>query len=268
MIIYFKLDYIFYCIFAIYNFFMKIILLFKPKTRKLLRHNKKLKRHKDYCFILGNGPSLKDLDLTELNGEDTFAVNFFYNYCPEGFKSKYFVAIDQIFYKSDQKDYLLNLYDRLKDVTFILKTPAYDTKDKWEMSRTFFISPKLFQYGDKVACDCTLNMTACINVVLQCIQIALYMGYKKIYLLGCDFSQYASIYSHHFYDSANADGRREKTNMGNDARWAYLAHYHHYALNKYASENGQEIINLTDGSLIDAYKHKDYKDVIKSIKSK
>ena len=52
------------------------------------------------------------------------------------------------------------------------------------------------------------------------------------------------------------------TNMGDDARWAYLAHYHHYALEKYARKRGQEIINLTDESLIDAYVHQRYDEVI------
>lgn len=265
MNIYKKLDYILFALFAIYNCFTRISVLFRPKLKKLLKHNQKLKREKDYCFILGNGPSLKGVNLYSLNGEDTFAVNYFYKHCPEGFESKYFVAIDQNFYKTDQKDYILELYKEKKNVQFILKNPAYDLMDDWDMNRTFFIHPKLFQYGDMVACDYTHSMTACINVVLQCIQIALFMGYKKIYLLGCDFTQYAEIKSHHFYDTRSEDDRRDITNMGDDARWAYLAHYHHYALDKFAQSRGQEIINLTEGSLIDAYKHEDYKEVIKKL---
>ena len=262
MNIYKKLDYFYFFLFSIYNFLVNISLLFRPGLRKLLKHNKDMKRDKDYCFILGNGPSLKSINLLDLAEEDTFAVNYFYKHCPEGFKSKYFIAIDQNFYKTDQKQYVLDLYNERKDMVFILKTPAFEMLDNWDMDRTFFIHPKLFQYGDKVACDCTKPMTACINVVLQCIQVALFMGYKKIYLLGCDFTQYAELKSHHFYDTRKDDDRRGMTNMGDDARWAYLAHYHHYALEKFARKRGQEIINLTDGSLIDAYVHQRYDEVI------
>lgn len=265
MEIYKKLDYILYCIFFLYNIFSRIKLMLSVKISALVSHNKDLKRNRDYCFILGNGPSLKEIDLRRLNGEDTFAVNFFYKHCPEGFKSRFFVAIDQIFYKTEQRDYILDLYEQEKDVTFILKTPAYDLKNNWDMSRTFFIHPKLFQYGRFVSCDCTKDMTACINVVLQCIQIAMYMGYKKIYLLGCDFTQYAQMKSNHFYDTKNEDNRRGLTNMGDDARWAYLAHYHHYALNEKAAANGQKILNLTKNSLIDAYDFDRFDRVIAEI---
>ncbi|MCR5248298.1 MAG: hypothetical protein K6E14_11005, partial [Paludibacteraceae bacterium] len=183
-------------------------------------------------------------------------------HCPDGFKSRFFVAIDQNFYKTEQREYILDLYEQEKDVTFILKTPAYDLKKEWDMNRTFFIFPKLFQYGDYVAVDITKNMTASINVVLQCIQIALGMGYKRIYLLGCDFTQYAEMKSHHFYDTKNDDDRRALTNMGDDARWAYLAHYHHYALQKYAKKHGQTIINLTEKSLIDAYEFGHFDNIV------
>ena len=267
MNIYKKLDYIWYLLFVIYNFFVKVSLFFRPKLKKLLKNNKNLKRNKDYCFILGNGPSLGKIDLLKLNDEDTFAVNYFYEHCPDGFESKFFVAVDQVFYKTEKKKYLTDLYKRRKNVTFILKSPAYNMRNKWDMKRTFFVHPKLFQYGDFVSCDCTSNMTACINVVLQCIEIALYMGYKKIYLLGCDFSQYAEINSHHFYDTKNDDDRRNLTNMGDDARWAYLVHYHHYALEKYAKLRGQEIVNLSEGSLIDAYRSESFENVLKTVKN-
>ena len=265
MDIYKKLDYILYVFLAAYNCFSRIKLALSIRTKRLIKHNRDLKRNKDHCFILGNGPSLKGVNLMELNVEDTFAVNYFYKHCTEGFKSRFFVAVDQMFYKTEQREYILNLYDELKDVEFILKTPAFGMKKDWEMNRSFFIYPKLFQYGKNVKCDFTKNTTACINVVIQCIQLAIFMGYKKIYLLGCDFTQYAQVKSNHFYDTKKDDDRRALTNMGDDARWAYLAHYHHYALQRLAEKRGIEIINLTENSLIDAYRFESYQDVVKRL---
>ena len=119
MDIYKKLDYIFYVIFAIYNFLVKFFGVFNIKRRKLLKNNRKLKRDKDYCFILGNGPSLKSIDLTKINNEDTFAVNYFLDHCPDGFKSKYLVVIDTAFYKTDAKNYLIKVSDERKDVKVV-----------------------------------------------------------------------------------------------------------------------------------------------------
>ena len=110
MEIYKTLDYIYYLIFSIYNFFVRLSIPVRPKLKKMLSHNIELKRSKDYCFVIGNGPSLKNINLAELNEEDTFAVNYFYNHCPENFKSKFFVAIDQNFYKTEEKQYILQLY--------------------------------------------------------------------------------------------------------------------------------------------------------------
>ena len=127
--------------------------------------------------------------------------------------------------------------------------------------RFFFIYPKLFQHNSFVSVECTKNMTASVNVICQCIQVALYMGYKEIYLLGCDFNQYASLRPEHFYNT-DSDGREMYINMGNDAKWSAMVHFHHYALNKYATKRGIKIVNLTPNSLIDAYQRGNLMDIL------
>lgn len=245
----------------LFNVFSKLIIIFNPTLMKVLHNNSNLRCEKDRCFILGNGPSLNNIDLGLLKEEETFAVNYFYNQELKSFESKYYVAIDDKFYKTDAKKYIDDVYKKYPNMKFILKYAAYkECPDKWDLKRAFFTYAKTFQYGDYVNCNCTKNMTACVNVVLQCIQIALFMGYKKIYLLGCDFSQYAQLKPNHFYDS-NLEIRGE-INMGDDARWASLVHYHHYALYKYAKAKGVEIINLTENSLIDAYPKKNFTEIM------
>lgn len=252
--------YIVNVLFASFNLLSNLVFIFSFKKRRIVHRNKKLKTNNESCFILGNGPSLKDVDLSLLKNKDTFAVNYFYKHNPDGFESKYFVAIDDRFYwEESAMKYLEDTYENHKDIIFILKYSALSRR-KWDMSRTFFINAKCLQYADKAYFDCTKNMTACINVVLQCIQIAMFMGYKKIYLLGCDFSQYAQVKPGHFYDSNLQI--RDQLNMGDDARWAYLVHYHHYALRKIADKKGIEIINLTENSLLDAYKFDSLENVI------
>lgn len=246
---------------AIFNFFSRIISALNPKLRRILKRNVKIKelREKEECYIIGNGPSLKNVDLSKLKDEDTFTVNYFYKYREDGFKSKYFVAVDELFGKEDVKQYLEKVQKENKDIVMFLRYNCYyNNKDILDLNRCFFLYAKQFQEGNEVHINCDQNMTACINVVLQCIQIALYMGYKKIYLLGCDFNEYAQVKAEHFYDVKLP----RIYSMGDGARWAALAHYHHYALRKYADKHDVEIVNLTPNSLIDAYK----KDTFERIK--
>lgn len=246
---------------AIFNFFSRVISMFNPKLSRLLNRNTKIKelRKKDECYIIGNGPSLKNVDLSKLQDEETFTVNYFYKYRKDGFKGKYFVAIDDIFGGTEAMEYLEQVQRENKDTTMFLRYNCYyQNKDVLDLNRCYFLYAKQFQEGNEVHVECNKNMTACINVVLQCIQIALYMGYKKIYLLGCDFNEYAQVKVEHFYDAKLT----RIFSMGDEARWAALAHYHHYALKRYADKHGVEIVNLTPNSLIDAYE----KDTLERIK--
>ena len=249
MSVYKYIDKIVYVLLSFFNVLSNSYVIFDVKLRKILKRNGRLKTGKERCFIIGNGPSLKDVDLHLLESEDTFVTNWFYKHNTD-FSSKFYLAVDTAFFSGEGFDYVKDVYKKYPEMKFVLKYEAYKKEPSfWEMERTFFIFPKLFQYANYIRFDCEKNMTACINVLLQCIQVALYMGYKKIYLLGCDFNQYAQLRPNHFYDS-DLD---RTSSMGEDARWSSMAHFHHYALQKVAKKLGVEIINLTESSLIDAY---------------
>lgn len=253
MTIYRYFDGLINIILAVFNFFSRIWFAINFKIKKITKRNVVIRelRNEDECYIIGNGPSLKNVDLSVLEDKETFAVNYFYKYCQEGFKSKYFVAVDDLFAKQETREYLREIQKANEDLIMFLRYNCYsNNKDFLDLSRSYFIYAKQFQEGNELHINCCKNMTACINVILQCIQIAIYMGYKKIYLLGCDFSEYAQVKAEHFYDAKLP----RIYSMGDGARWAALAHYHHYALRKYADEHGIEIVNLTQDSLIDAYK--------------
>ena len=237
---------------AVLNFISNIVYAFNFKLRKVLSRNSRLKGNGKRCFILGNGPSIRNVDLNQLQDEDTVTVNFFYDHGNnKGFVSKYYLAVDTAFYSGDPLEYLKKVHTDYPSLQMILKYDAFRSGAFTEEDNIHFIYAKLFQYKNLIRADCTKNMTAAINVVCQCIQVALHLGYKEIYLLGCDFSQYASLRPGHFYQPEA--GLPRVTSMGSDAKWSAKVHYHHYALKKYADKQGVRIINLTPGSLIDAY---------------
>ncbi len=253
-------------ILAVFNLLSRIQSSLRIGLKKVLKRNVSLKNLRSYdeCYIIGNGPSLNDVDLSKLEGKDTFCVNFFYK-CPKNhFQSKFFLVVDNGFSHNEVgRDYIRKVYNDYPEMIMLLRYDfIYEKRIKWNLNRTFFLYSKQFQYGDVVKWDCTKNMTACINVILQCIQVAMYMGYKKIYLLGCDFNQYAQLKPGHFYGDQENDWRSiNGISMGSDARWSSMVHFHHYALQKEASKRGISIVNLTENSLIDAYPKARFEDI-------
>lgn len=250
-------DFINRILFIAFNIISELFFLLNGKLKKILKRNEILIQDNSECFILGNGPSLKEINWELLKNKDTFSVNWFYKHNND-FETKYYVAVDNVFYSGEGLKYLKDVMAKKKNVKYIFKYKSnlkqFDFLDK---SRTFFIYPRLLQHDDFVKCNCKQNITACINVVLQCIQVAIFMNYKKIYLLGCEFDQYTKLKATYFYGEG-----RKYCNMGNDARWSALVHFHHYALYKYATRRGIEIINLTPNSLIDAYPRASLNDIL------
>jgi hypothetical protein len=72
---------------------------FHPVRRDSMRRLKALKdsRRGERCFILGNGPSLRQTDLTRLRSEATLGVNRIYLAFPEmGFPTTYYLSMNDL----------------------------------------------------------------------------------------------------------------------------------------------------------------------------
>lgn len=241
-----------------YNILNQLKYKFTFKGKRVILKNKELKSSKnEICYIIGNGPSVKNFDFSLLNGYDTFTMNFFFeNKLSETFQPTYHIMIDGVFYSDKYLNYVKTLYEKKENTKFIFSYKGYNTLEskKELMNRAFYIKMGLIQHDNYLKIDMSKNTTACVNVALAALQCAMYMGYKKIYLIGCEFNSYATLKPTHFYDEKKED---RTVPMGVDLQWSSLAHYHHYAINKYAEKNHIEIFNATPGSLIDAYKRID-----------
>lgn len=73
---------------------------FYIKNHEIRKKNADLsmKKASDTCYIIGNGPSLKSIDLTKLHG-DTMVTNFFYKFDHgTNFQPSFYFLIDEQFY--------------------------------------------------------------------------------------------------------------------------------------------------------------------------
>ncbi len=154
------------------------------KGSKYARKLRKLKNiHKgEICFIIGNGPSLKTDDLEKLKAFniDTFAANRIYKIFDKTlWKPTYFSCEDPIIIKDIEKD--INKIDcKYKFIPINLKWDlGIDIKNAYYINMTYNKNDNINKNLDeRITCSGTVTITS--------IQLAAYMGYKEIYLLGVD----------------------------------------------------------------------------------
>lgn len=157
------------------------------------------------CFILGNGPSLKDVNLGMLENEFVFTVNNFSlvdNY--QNAKTNVHLWVDLSFFelREDQKynhDDLMENYRRIsqeKPICFVIDA-AYDfiVKNKLDeiLDINYFSAYNSIDPKTRLQFNLSKSISMYSTVVQYAVSIALYMGFKEIYLLGCDSTNILSV---------------------------------------------------------------------------
>ena len=92
------------------------------------------------------------------------------------------------------------------------------------------------------------------------IQIAIYMGFTELILLGadCDYSQEKMHFVASEADDRNKNNRFEYTNIGLEMIKAYKA------ASQFANKRGVTVLNATRGGKLDAFKRVILDDVVKN----
>lgn len=231
------------------------------KFGKIIVDNQKLKdKHKgETCYILGNGPSIKNLDISLLDGKITFVVNKFYK-SPfySQIKPTYHCVYDRYIFEECKEDLkvIIDSEDSLTNFIFTRRAYAY-FGDNIKCS---YIYSTMLPTSDGLHIDLSKNANTWLNVIPFVIMCALYMGFSKIVLLGCDFSLFASRKDSHFYDAGESVDRKES--LFQDLQGHAIVCSQHSYLKKYADTHNVEIINCTEGSLLDVYPQKSLEDYI------
>ena len=148
------------------------------------------------CFIIGNGPSLRETDLQRVRGEYTFGLNRIYLLFPElGFSTTYFVSMNDL------------VIEQCAEEILALPSPKFLS---WRSHR--FLRPTedtnfLFTTytGPKFACDVSGRLWEGATVTYVALQLAYHMGFEKVILIGVD---------HNFV--TKGDANKTITSQGDD----------------------------------------------------
>ena len=130
------------------------------------------------CVIVGNGPSLKKMDLSFLRNEIAFGLNRIYLLKPQDERLfDYFVSVNQLVLEQFSQE--IEEIDCPKFLSF----RAHDHISSHE-NAMFFRPIGGWSFSD----DITREITEGYTVTYVAIQIAYYMGFDEVILIGVDHS--------------------------------------------------------------------------------
>ncbi|MBD1936516.1 hypothetical protein [Microcoleus sp. FACHB-68] len=248
------------------------------KYKKLLSKNLKFKNiETGRCFILGSGPSMKKIDLKLLKNEKVMALNNFYVHpVYEFIRPQYYVVAplhrpqtdeEWVAWFKDMDNHLcantILFLGLSHEGLFNQKNPsAYEIVN---LNNGLFNSVDVNYYfsGDfyNRNIDKLLNLENPLFNSLTCslmaIVIALYLGFKEIYLLGMDSNHFLfeQESDRRFYVNAIHQKDEIKRAWGDrfyveSFRVIYEIFNKYYNLNKIAEKKGTKIINATDNTVL------------------
>jgi hypothetical protein len=235
-------------------------------------------RYRGRCFVIGNGPSLAELDLRPLADEQVIVHNSFYKHPhADEVDPNYLCISDESVFKDEAKtvEWHRIIEADLPNVELMLHLAARPLLEKYEL---YADHPCYFyQHGitvrspDLVHFDFmrprNVGHTAGTRLGIP---LAIYLGFDEIYLLGFD-ANWLDNYetSYHFYDahdqwpefdSLAADYRQPRYE---DQLIFALRDYHsHYLLSQAAPRVGVKILNATSGGHLDMYPRVQYETLI------
>ena len=234
-------------------------LKFTVENKRNLKNFREIHKGKR-CFIIANGPSLKKIDFSLLENELTIGMNRIYLMKRlKNFMPNYLVCIDI----PVQLTQFWNEYNSLDIPRFYL----------WESRKLFGKQEKLYYirhgFGHKFCKDILKPLGSTRSVTYTCIQLAYYMGFNTIILIGKDHSY-------------NIDGKATKSVISDGTetnhfvegyykkgmKWDipdYSSEEFAYRLAKEAIEmEGKEILDATIDGKLNVFKKVDFFSLFKS----
>ncbi len=189
------------------------------------------------CFVIGTAPSVKSLDLSFLNDEYTFTCNKGYELKKIGLEhSNFYCVADRSFYGEFGDSIDLNFADyyfisnKIPWKLNVNNLYVYETSGA-SMSDGFFQT------------DMTKPAACGGTVVSKMFQIAFYMGFKEIYLLGIDMDYANNAY---FYNPTQNELKRTPDNYSLFVQMKTI-----YNATKFLDNQGVKVFNASPAGIVD-----------------
>ena len=223
------------------------------------------------CFIIGNGPSLRIADLEKLKDEVTFATNMIFSIFDEtSWRPTYYIsqdlkAVEELY----QNMYNEDIFDEIGADIIFLPIDVKKIKIKYDKRFTYFYinRKKTYPKPPNFSSNILKKVDEGFTVTYTAMQIAAYMGFKEIILLGVDHN-YSKVISpsgdiihnncvkDHFSDNYKRNSNGNLPNL-------YASELAYKSAMNYAIRNNIKILNATRGGKLEIFDKIDF-DIIKN----
>lgn len=214
------------------------------------------------CFVVATGPSLTIDDLDLLENEFSLSLNsIVLSFNKTQWRPNIYAIQDEYVFNSIKED-----LQRADGLQKILVSDNISSKFKipydYKSFKLHYLDHKMFhfkEYGHfKFSDDCYSCIYDAYSIVFTLMQLACYMGFKEIYLLGCDcnYNQKKA----YFFDY----GYRDPKFKINGSKQIQA----HIEFKKFAEKKGIKVINCTKGGSLEVYPRMKIEDVISKEKVK
>jgi hypothetical protein len=217
------------------------------------------------CFIIGNGPSLRNTDLAFLRNEVTFGMNRVYLLFPRlGFCTTYYLSVNNLVIEQ--------CVDEIKALT-IPKFLSWRSHGIFHASETEVVGVDLNMIflhttytGPKFARDARGRLWEGATVTYVALQLAYFMGFKQVILIGVDHS-----FSTHGKPNTTITSQGEDRDhfdegyFGKGFRWQLpdlVTSEKAYCMARRAySQAGRQVLDATVGGKLDIFPKVEYESL-------
>ncbi len=272
--------------FALLNYYSVFYFLNYKKNKNELKIKRinfnKLDRQKiDYfknkysnesCVIVGNGPSLNKTDMSKLHNIKTFGVNSIFLMSEKNsFKPSFYMVEDRLVMKQNLKE--INEYDI--EYKFF---PHFYKKEGLYKNSLFFNMDSRF-YRDEYSILKNTNIKFSDNfakvayagqtVTYLNMQLAYFMGFKNIYLIGVDFDyvlpknviKKGKVWESHGDDPNHFDPRYFGKGIESNDPQLHKTIIAYRKAREFLENNNVKIVNLTKGGKLEVFERGIYDEV-------
>jgi hypothetical protein len=245
---------------------------FALRHRDVLRANKVLyNRHAgERCFVLCNGPSVKQQDIRPLKGEIVFSVSSGYLHPDYGEVRPRYHCVPQLTYAKVTRAHAVQWFGEMDH--FLGDAELFLDQQEWGLVQRhgLFAARNLhyvcmgknyFPKNPRSVPDLTGIIPRVQTVPIMVIQIALYMGFNRIYLLGVDHDWFIrKEYRYSFepgllkgLDLGVKDDGTLETTLWDELPAVMKVWSQYRAVKHIAEESGVVICNATFGGALDEF---------------
>ncbi len=212
------------------------------------------------CFVIGNGPSLTPQDVSRLKNDITFGSNRIYKmFDKTDWRPTYYCAQDTEVIKQD-----VDVINKIKSRKLIgivgsVKYPKIDNALFIKLILKEFY-PQLPLFSDNAVDGVYEGLT----VTYFSLQMAIYMGFKEIYLLGVDHCFPKMIDENGQYvetDMKNAHFSPDDKVYGNGTISIHKTTLAYKKAKEYADAHGIKIYNATRGGRLEVFERVNFDDL-------